>query len=71
MSDTPRPRWCSLKDAAAIYSVHPDTLRRRIREGKLTGLKLGYKTLRIDLNEVEVLFQKMPTTRGSDSAGGK
>jgi hypothetical protein len=71
MAGSPKPRWCSLKDAAAIYSVHPDTLRRRIREGKLTGLKLGYKTLRIDLNEVEVLFQKMPTAGGSDSAAEK
>jgi hypothetical protein len=34
----PAPEWLSLQQAATIYSVSVDTLRRRIRTGEAPGI---------------------------------
>ena len=46
----------SLKDASTILGVHPDTLRRAIKAGKLQAAKIG-KDYRIARNELERFFQ--------------
>ncbi|MBW2572924.1 MAG: helix-turn-helix domain-containing protein [Deltaproteobacteria bacterium] len=48
----------SLKDSASILGVHPDTLRRAIKAGKLRAAKIG-KDYRIGKIELERYFQAM------------
>ena len=48
----------SLKDSASILGVHPDTLRRAIKSGKLQAAKIG-KDYRIARTELERYFQVM------------
>jgi excisionase family DNA binding protein len=63
-------RLGSLYEAAAAWHVHPDTIRRRVASGELTGYKLGRKILRVDLDEVDSLFRPIPTAGGASAAGG-
>ena len=51
----------SLKDSAIIFDVHPDTLRRAIKSGKLKAAKIG-KDYRISKFELERFFQAMGGT---------
>ena len=48
----------SLKESATILGVHPDTLRRAIKAGKLRAAKIG-KDYRIGKIELEKFFQAM------------
>jgi excisionase family DNA binding protein len=50
-------RPASIKECAARFKVHPDTIRRRISDGKLTVYRLGRNIIRVDLDEVERLFR--------------
>lgn len=50
-------RPASIKERAARFRVHPDTIRRRISDGKLTVYRLGRNIIRVDLDEVERLFR--------------
>ena len=65
----PHAELVSIRDAGARYHLHPDTIRRRIREGKLTGYKMGQRVLRVDLAELEALFQPISTTKGRVNSG--
>ena len=46
----------SIKDAATILDVHPDTIRRAIKAGKLKAAKIG-KDYRIAKSELDRFFQ--------------
>jgi hypothetical protein len=54
----------SISVASAQFDVHPATIRRRIASGQLIGYKLGPRVLRVDLTELEKLFQPTTTTKG-------
>jgi excisionase family DNA binding protein len=54
----------SLKEAAAENKVSTWTIRRRIATGELRAWKLGYRILRIDLDEAAALFKPVPTVSG-------
>jgi excisionase family DNA binding protein len=57
-------RLAPLPDAAKYIGVTERTLRRWIAAGTLTGYRLGAKTLRVDLNEVDdKLCRPIPTAR--------
>jgi len=57
-------RLAPLPDAAEYIGVTDRTLRRWISDGTLTGYRLGRKTLRVDLNEVdEALCQPVPSAK--------
>ena len=43
----PAPEWLSLQQAAAIYGVSVDTLRRRISAGKLPASRFGVRLIRV------------------------
>ena len=43
----PAPEWLSLQQAAAIYGVSVDTLRRRIRHGQLPASRFGQRLIRV------------------------
>jgi excisionase family DNA binding protein len=75
MQDTPggaalsaAKRPGSIKEASAENKVHPDTIRRRIASGEIRAWKLGYRLIRVDLDEVAELFRQIPTVRADDVA---
>jgi excisionase family DNA binding protein len=57
-------RLAPLPAAAEYIGVTDRTLRRWIADSTLTGYRLGRKTLRIDLNEVdEALCRPIPNAK--------
>ena len=58
--------WVSLREAAKIYAVSTYTLRRRISSGDLPAVKLGYKLIRVRIEDLNKLFPAIPTDRPED-----
>ncbi len=58
--------WLSLREAAKIYAVSTYTLRRRISSGDLPAVKLGYKLIRVRIEDLDKLFPAIPTARPED-----
>lgn len=58
--------WISLRGAAKIYAVSTYTLRRRISSGDLPAVKLGYKLIRVRIEDLDKLFPAIPTDRPED-----
>jgi excisionase family DNA binding protein len=56
----PAPEWLSLQQAASIYGVSVDTLRRRIREGKLPASRFGVRLIRVRAEDVDRLYRRVP-----------
>ena len=54
-------RAFSLKEVADILGVHPETIRRAVKAGKLKAAKIG-KDYRIAKSELERYFQAMGGT---------
>jgi excisionase family DNA binding protein len=61
MTDNSYPRRAKLAPAAEYAGTSTKTLRRRIAEGALPGYRLGARTIVVDLNDVDALFQRIPT----------
>jgi excisionase family DNA binding protein len=57
---TPEPRWKSPEDAAEYAGVSLKTIRRRILDGTLPAHRLGPRLLRINLNDLDRLFTRVP-----------
>jgi excisionase family DNA binding protein len=51
-----KQRAFSLKEVADILGVHPETIRRAVKAGKLKAAKIG-KDYRIAKSELERFFQ--------------
>jgi excisionase family DNA binding protein len=49
----PVPEWLSLQQAAAIYGVSVDTLRRRIRHGQLPASRFGQRLIRVRTEDLD------------------
>lgn len=45
----------TIKDAAAMLAVHPNTIRNYIKDGRLQAHRIGVKLIRIDLQQLETL----------------
>jgi excisionase family DNA binding protein len=56
-------RFISIPDAAELLGCHPKTLRRRVSDGTLPAYKMGH-LYRLDLDEVEAAFRRIPTVDG-------
>lgn len=56
----PLPEWLSLQQAAALYGVSVDTLRRRIAAGRLPASRFGVRLIRVRSADVERLFRAIP-----------
>ena len=57
-------RLATLADAAKYIGVTDRTLRRWVADGVIQGYRLGRKTVRVDLNEVDdKLCRPIPTMR--------
>ena len=59
----PSPEWLSLQQAAAIYGVSVDTLRRRIAHGQLPASRFGSRLIRVRAEDLEHMFRPIPTVR--------
>ena len=58
------PQWLSLQEAARIYGVSVDTLRRRVIAGDLPASRLGQRLIRVRVDDLEHMFRPIPTVRG-------
>ena len=57
-------RLATLPDAAKYVGVTDRTLRRWVADGVIQGYRLGRKTVRVDLNEVDdKLCKPIPTAK--------
>ena len=61
----PNPEWLSLQQAATIYGVSVDTLRRRIAHGQLPASRFGSRLIRVRTEDLEHMFRPIPTVRAS------
>jgi excisionase family DNA binding protein len=61
------PRQLESIDAAAQrLSVNPRTIRRAIADGRVTGYRVGTKTIRVDTAEIDnELLQPIPAASAS------
>jgi excisionase family DNA binding protein len=60
-------RHASTAQAAERAGVHPRTILRYIARGELTGYRVGPKLIKVDLDEIDALFRRIPAG-GSDAA---
>lgn len=58
---TSRRRFESLADAAERTGLSTRTLRRRISEGLLPAYRSGPRVIRVDPDDVDHMFQRIPT----------
>ncbi len=49
----PTPEWLSLQEAALIYGISVDTLRRRIATGVLPASRIGTRLIRVRIADLE------------------
>lgn len=47
----------SLSVAAEYANVHPRTIRRYIAGGRLNAYRVGPRLIKVDLNELEAIFE--------------
>ena len=57
------PEWLSLQQAAHIYGVSVDTLRRRVMTGDLPASRLGRRIIRVRVEDLNYIFRPIPTVR--------
>lgn len=63
---SPHPRLGPLAAAAELLQCHPRTVRRMVSRGELAGYRVGAgRMIRVDLNEVDQLLQRIPTVEGA------
>jgi excisionase family DNA binding protein len=53
----------TLEQAAARLGVSIDTVRRWVRSGRLTAIRIGPRTTRIDPRDLEDLVNDSPNSR--------
>lgn len=58
-------RLASIKEAASYAHTSAYTIRRRIADGTITGLRFGPRQIRVDLNEIDATLRPIPTAGGS------
>lgn len=54
------PQWLSLQQAAAIYAVSTDTIRRRVASGDLPAFRCGRRIIRVRAEDLTRLFHEIP-----------
>ena len=57
---TPPSEWVSLQQAALRVGVSVDTLRRRIRAGKLPAYRFGERLIKIRVEDLDNLVRPIP-----------
>ena len=51
-----KDRVYTIEETAEILQVHPDTVSRFIRDGKLPCAKLGDRTIRVQGGDIQMLL---------------
>ena len=54
-------RYATVKAAAKHWNVSTRTIRRRIAEGKLKAVRVGPRSIRVAVEDVEQLGEPIPT----------
>ncbi len=54
------PQWLSLQQAARVYGVSIDTIRRHISTGELPAARFGPRLIRIRVKDLESQFRPIP-----------
>jgi excisionase family DNA binding protein len=49
----PTAEWVSLQQAALIYGISVDTLRRRIAAGELPASRIGARIIRVRIEDLD------------------
>ena len=49
----PTPEWVSLQQAALIYGISVDTIRRRIAAGVLPASRIGARIIRVRIEDLD------------------
>ena len=57
--------WVSLQEAAALYCISVDTVRRRISSGDLPASRCGRRIVRVRVDDLDRLFRPIPVGRRS------
>lgn len=71
MRTNPIPRrWITPDEAAERLGCTTRTVRNMIARGELTGYRLGTRSIRLDIDEVDDLLRRIPTTGGDHVAYG-
>lgn len=55
-------RFVSVTDAAKYVGCCTKTIRRYVAHGLLTGYRVGPRLLRVDLNELDAMLTRVPTS---------
>lgn len=50
------PRWATEQEAADHARVSVFTVRRWRADGRITGFKIGHRSLRFDLNQIDAMI---------------
>ena len=50
----------TIAEAAALFRVHPRTIRRRIAGGDLTAYRVGPHLIRLDVDEIDTMLRPIP-----------
>jgi excisionase family DNA binding protein len=66
----PGKKNITLQEAAEHYGVSVKTIRRYIAEGRLRAYKLGSRTIRVSLDDVEALARPIPAAQPIISSNG-
>lgn len=56
----PDPQWLSLQQAAHIYGISVDTLRRSISSGDLPAARYGARLIRVRVKDLDRQFRRIP-----------
>ena len=54
------PQWLSLQQAAILYGVSTDTIRRRVASGDLPAFRCGRRIIRVRAQDLSRLFHEIP-----------
>lgn len=63
-------RLATISDLALRFSVHPETVRQWVRQGKIPALRVGRGCIRFDLAVIEKSLQSTPMAIHSLPQGG-
>ena len=55
--------WVTMTEAAAYLQVNKATVREWIKKGRITAVRLGYKTVRVSSSSIRQMLSH-PTERG-------
>lgn len=58
-----KQKFITIKEAADYLGFSTRTIRNYISQGRLTGYKVGARSIRIDKAEVDALLRPMPNAK--------